>query len=132
MELSLFVVCDDDCLSELPELVFGINQSGQSEYYDDYRMSVSKKGKFEFKIGVKTPMFYSYNIQCYMGVKLGDYAPYVVTLSQLAQIPEVVCPRELAMENNRVIKLSVIQGKSKKECRIPFKLNHAITIAMTS
>ena len=113
MELSLFVVCDDEALNELPELVFGINQTGQSEYYDDYRMNV-KKGKFYFKIGVKTPMYYSYNVQCYLGVKLGDYAPYVVTLSQLAQIPDISCPRELSIETNRVIKLSVIQGKSKK------------------
>ena len=93
MEANLFIVCDDEALSDLPELVFGINQYGQSEYYDDYKIDVTKKCRFDFKIGVKTPMYYSYQVQCYMGIKLGDYPPIVVSLTQNAQIPEIVCPR---------------------------------------
>lgn len=110
----MFVVCEDEDLNEMSELVFGINQVGQSEYYDDYRVNVTKKGKLEFKVGVKTPMYYSYKSRCYLGIKLGDYAPMVVLLEQTAQIPEIVCPRELTIETSRVIKLSVVQGKSKK------------------
>lgn len=75
---------------------------------------MKKKKVYEFKVGVKTPGYYSYDVKSYLGVKLGDYPPMVVTLRQQAQIPEIVCSRELVVQENRVIKLSVIQGKSKK------------------
>ena len=74
-------------------MVFGINQAQQKEYFDDYRVEVRKKGKYDFKVGVKTPAFYSYDVVSYLGVKLGDYAPYVIKLQQIAQIPEIACPK---------------------------------------
>lgn len=55
-----------------------------------------------------------------------------MVLKQRVQIPEVVCTKELYIEEQRVIKLSVMFSKGKKECRVPFKMNHQMTISVTA
>lgn len=86
-ELRLCIISEDEALDEYPELVFGVNLLGQREYYDDYRVIVQKKGNYTFRVGVKTPQYYSYLVKNSLSVKLADYAPYIVNLQQTAQVP---------------------------------------------
>lgn len=71
-------------------------------------MKVKAKNEYEFKIGVKTPMVYEYDVKSVLYVHFSDYSPVPIILKQKIQIPEVVCAKELFIEEDRVIKLSVI------------------------
>jgi hypothetical protein len=128
----LCIVTSDSDLNDLPELVFGIRQSSQNDFYDDYKLKVSKAAKHEFVVGVKTPLYYFYEVKCQLFLYFDNYEPIVVDLKQTVQLPSITCPKELETEESRLIKLGVVKGKSKKECRVPFKLNHDMKISVTT
>lgn len=95
-------------------------------------MKIKSKRAYEFKIGVKTPMFYEYDVKCTMFISFMDYAPKAVILKQKIQVPEILCTKELYFEEERVIKLSTVHNRGKKECRVPFKMNHPMTISVVA
>ena len=50
-------------------------------------MKLKSKRAYEFKIGVKTPMYYEYDVKCIMYITYADYPPMPVILKQKIQIP---------------------------------------------
>ena len=46
MSLKMFIVNEDEELNKEDHLVFGINREGEKQYFEDYAMEVSKKGKY--------------------------------------------------------------------------------------
>lgn len=38
-------------------------------------------------------MYYYYDVKCILVIQLEDYAPMVMMLKQIAQLPELTCPK---------------------------------------
>ena len=65
-------------------------------------------------------------------VPVENLSPLNDALKQKIQVPEILCTKELYFEEERVIKLSTVQNRGKKECRVPFKMNHPMTISVVA
>jgi len=61
--ITLRILFEDYCLSELPEYIFGVRKENTFEYFDEYKFKAMQKGVYNFVVGVKTPMIADYPVQ---------------------------------------------------------------------
>ena len=47
-------------------------------------------------------------------------------------MPLIECPKEMETTESRMIKLGIVKGKTKKECRVPFKLCNNMRMGITT
>jgi hypothetical protein len=60
---SMRILCSDSKLNDLPEFVFAVKKDKEFEFIDFLRFRISRKGCYDFVIGVKTPNFPAYHVK---------------------------------------------------------------------